>query len=104
MSALPKGRFDASEWNPDAREAVERSSDNRAKVLRKAHEAAAYNDWLASEVQEATDDPRPNLPHEDVVAEIDADIAAPAPGRKSAARRSPQRSKRISGKATVRPS
>lgn len=51
------GQFDASEWNPDEREPVARSSDNRAKALHKAHEAAAYNEWLAAEIQEAIDDP-----------------------------------------------
>ena len=43
---------------------------------RQAHEAAAYNRWLAAEIQEAIDDPRPSIPHDQVMAEMDADIAA----------------------------
>ena len=44
--------------------------------MRKAHQAAAYSKWLATEIQEAIDDPRPNLSHDDVMTEMDADIAA----------------------------
>ena len=68
------GQFDASEWNPAEREPVERS-DSRAQALRKAHEAAAYNEWLAAEIQEALDDPRPSIPHDEVMARMDARIA-----------------------------
>jgi hypothetical protein len=78
------GQFDASEWNPAEREPVKRS-DSRARALRKAHEAAAYNEWLAAEIQEAIDDPRPNISHDDVMAEMDADIAALMAERKPAA-------------------
>ncbi|EDL5919981.1 hypothetical protein L4X12_006701 [Pseudomonas aeruginosa] len=68
------GQFDASEWNPAEREPVERS-DSRAQALRKAHEAAAYNEWLAAEIQESIDDPRPSIPHDEVMARMDARIA-----------------------------
>ncbi len=81
------GQFDASEWNPAEREPLERSTDNRAQALRKAHEAAAYNEWLAAEIQEAVDDPRPNLSHDEVMALMEADIAAPTAGRKPAAKK-----------------
>jgi hypothetical protein len=81
------GQFDASEWNPAEREPVERSSDKRAQALRKAHEAAAYNEWLAAEIQEAIDDPRTNLQHDDAMAKMDADIAALMAGHKPAARK-----------------
>ena len=32
--------------------------------------------WLAAEIQAAIDDPRPNIPHDDVMDEMDAEIAA----------------------------
>lgn len=69
------GQFDATDWDPAEREPVERSSDARAQALRKAHEAAAYNEWLASEIEEALADPRPSIPHEEVLARADARIA-----------------------------
>ena len=35
----------------------------------------AYTRWLAAEIQAAIDDPRPSIPHEEVMAEMEADIA-----------------------------
>lgn len=69
------GRFDASEWDPAERKPAPGTS-GRAEALRKAHEAAAYNEWLAAEIQDAIDDLRPSISHEEVMAEMDADIAA----------------------------
>ena len=62
------GQFDASEYDPGNR--------GRAGAMREAHEAAAYNQWLAVEIQASIDDPRPNIAHDEVMAEMDADIAA----------------------------
>lgn len=39
-------------------------------------EAATYGAWLAAEIQAAIDDPRPNIRHEEVMAEMKAEIAA----------------------------
>lgn len=69
------GHFDASEWNPAERDPAPGTS-SRAEALRKAHQAAAYSEWLATEIQDAIDDSRPNFSHDDVMAEIEADIAA----------------------------
>lgn len=69
------GQFDASEWNPAEREPAPGTS-GRAEALRKAHQAAAYSEWLAAEIQDSIDDLRPNLSHDEVMAEMDADIAA----------------------------
>jgi hypothetical protein len=41
-----------------------------------AHEAAAYNQSLASEIQASIDDPRPSIPHDEVMAEMDTNLAA----------------------------
>lgn len=67
------GQFDASEWNPTER-APAPGTSGRAEALRRAHQAAAYSEWLAAEIQDAIDDPRPNLSHDEVMAEMDADI------------------------------
>ena len=37
---------------------------------------AAYDSWVRAKVQEALDDPRPDIPHEDVEAEFAARRAA----------------------------
>jgi hypothetical protein len=77
-------QIDATNWNPDQKE-VTQSRESRAQAMREAHEAAAYNNWLASEIQASIDDRRPNLKHDEVIAELDADIAAlPATKKKRA--------------------
>lgn len=77
-------QIDATNWNPDQKE-VTQSRESRAQAMREAHEAAAYNNWLASEIQASIDDRRPNLKHDEVIAEMDADIAAlPATKKKRA--------------------
>jgi hypothetical protein len=68
-------QLDATNWNPDQKE-VTQNRDSRAQAMRQAHEAAAYNQWLAGEIQASIDDPLPNLTHDEVMAEMDADIAA----------------------------
>ncbi|MGF1642157.1 MAG: hypothetical protein ACFCUJ_00835 [Thiotrichales bacterium] len=73
-AGITTGRFDAGEWNPAEREPAPGTS-GRAAALRKAHQAAAYSEWLAAELQDAMDDPRPNFSHDAVLAEMDADIA-----------------------------
>ena len=34
-----------------------------------------YTAWLATEIRAAIDDPRPSIPHEEVMAEMEAEIA-----------------------------
>ena len=67
--------LDATDWNPDQKD-MTRSRQNRAEAMRTAHEAAAYNQWLAAEVQASIDDPRPSIPHDEVTVGMDADIAS----------------------------
>jgi len=77
-------QLDATDWNPDRKE-TSQSRENRAQAMREAHQAAAYTKSLAAEIQESIADPRPGIPHDDVMAEMDADIAAlPAVKRKRA--------------------
>jgi hypothetical protein len=44
--------------------------------MREAHAAAAYTKQLAAEIQAAIDDPRPSIAHDDLMAEMEADLAA----------------------------
>ncbi len=68
-------QLDATHWNPDQKD-MSQSRENRAQAMREAHKAAAYTKWLAAEIQESIDDPRPSIPHDEVMAEMDVDIAA----------------------------
>ena len=67
-------QIDATNWNPDQKE-ITQNRDSRAQAMRQAHEAAAYNQRLAAEIQEAIDDPRPSVAHDEVMARMDARIA-----------------------------
>lgn len=69
------GKFDASEYDP-ADKKPGAGNRVRADAMRGAHEAAANKQWLAGEIQASIDDPRPSIPHDEVMAEMDADIAA----------------------------
>jgi len=41
---------------------------DRAAALKHAHRAAAYDKWFRAKVQESLDDPRANIPHDEVSA------------------------------------
>ena len=69
------GKFDASGYDPTEKE-HDTGNRGRADAMREAHEAVAYNQRLASEIQASIEDPRPDIAHDEVMAEMDADIAA----------------------------
>lgn len=72
---IPVTRLDTTDWNPHEKD-MKHSRQSRAEAMRQAHKAAAYNKWLGAEIQTSIDDPQPNIAHNDVMAEMDADIAA----------------------------
>jgi hypothetical protein len=75
-------QVDARQYDPDSKPAIKRT--DAACRMRSAHEAASYKSWLAKEVQEAIDDPRPSVPHAQVAAEWELERAALAEQAKSA--------------------
>ncbi|EOC0701168.1 antitoxin [Salmonella enterica subsp. enterica serovar Kokomlemle] len=48
-----------------------------------AEQEASYNEWLQAKVAASLDDPRPAIPHDEVMAEIDALINQIAAGKES---------------------
>lgn len=50
-------------------------ADSAAR-MKHAHQAAAYDTWFRAQVQEALDDPRPGIPHAEVMAEFKKKRAA----------------------------
>lgn len=54
---------------------VEIATRSGQDAMREAHEAAAYSQWLSAEIQEAIDDPRSSISHDEVMARMDACIA-----------------------------
>ncbi|WP_085657028.1 MULTISPECIES: antitoxin [unclassified Pseudomonas] len=48
--------------------------------LEPEEQAASYDRWFRAEVQASIDDPRPNIPHDEVMAELQALIKANSNG------------------------
>ena len=83
---LQTGRFSLEAWRPEE-VGVERSSrPDRAEAMKATHaNAAAYDKWLREQVQEAINDPRPTIAHEDVMMKAEARIEAMRKGRRAKA-------------------
>lgn len=65
---------DATHWDPKQKD-MTRSRESRGSAILSTHEAA-YNEWLAGEIQASFDDSRPNVTNEDAMSEIGAEIDA----------------------------
>ena len=49
-----------------------------------AEQEASYNDWFTAKVKASLEDPRPPIPHDQVMAKMDAIIHAAEQKKKSA--------------------
>lgn len=56
--------------------AIDPRDASQAELMRTGHQTATHNRWLAAEIQEALDDPRPGLSLDDVMVALDAEIGA----------------------------
>lgn len=72
---LAKYQVDATEYEPVA-PASDRKRTDAAERMKNAHAAAAYKGWLTKEVQDAIEDSRPSIPHDEVMAEWKTERAA----------------------------
>lgn len=61
---LPQFDVDAANYDQASTTATKRP--DRSKALKRAHEAAAYDDWFRAQVQASIDDSRPSIPDEEV--------------------------------------
>jgi len=61
-------QFDVDAANYDQGSTTVTKRPDRAEALKRAHEAAAYDAWFRAQVQASIDDPRPNIPGEEVEA------------------------------------
>ena len=58
-------RYDVDSANFEPAPKAQRYEKNSER-LKQAHQSAAYDKWLAAEIQAAIDDPRPNISNEQV--------------------------------------
>lgn len=69
---LEGGRYSVAQWRPDERKIDRPTRPDKSAALKATHESAAYDKWFRAQVQEAIDDPRPSIPHEQVMTETRA--------------------------------
>lgn len=49
---------------------------SQSELMRTGHQTAAHSRWLAAEIQDALDDPRPGLSVDEVMVALDSEIDA----------------------------
>lgn len=67
---------DASNYSPESSLLPSAKRPDAAERMRRAHEAAAYDQWIRDQVQESLADPRPNVSHAQAMSEVQAVIDA----------------------------
>jgi hypothetical protein len=83
---LQTGRFSLEAWRPDEAEFDRAARPDRAEAMKQTHaSAAAYDKWVREQVQEAIDDPRPTVAHDDVMKKAEARIEAMRKGKRAKA-------------------
>jgi len=83
---LQTGRFSLEAWRPDEVELERQPRPDRAEAMKAKHAgAAAYDKWVRGQVQEAIDDPRPTIAHDDVMKKAGARIEAMRKGKRAKA-------------------
>jgi len=66
-AGIDEARLDTRDWAPVRRRPL--SDDDRP-------EPRTHTEWLAAELEKAMNDPRPSIPHEVVMAELEAELEA----------------------------
>ncbi len=83
---LQTGKFSLEAWRPDEVEFDRYSRPDRAEAMKATHaSAAAYDKWVREQVQDAIDDPRPTIAHDDVMKKAEARIEAMRKGKRAKA-------------------
>ena len=63
----------------------EKKLDPRVSEFETEEQAASYDRWFRARVQASLDDPRPSIPHDEVVAKIRAKIERAIANQKKSA-------------------
>ena len=62
---------DATHYDPQQKTI---SRPDKSATLKRAHEAAAHDQWFREKVQESLDDPRPGIPHDEAMQRVEAKL------------------------------
>lgn len=69
---LDGGRYTLASWRPDEAEVDKPRRPDRAQAMKRVHEAAAYDKWFRGQVKASMEDERPNVPHDQVMEQVQA--------------------------------
>jgi hypothetical protein len=69
-----EAHIDGQQWRPEDHETERQPRPDRAEVMKAAHEALSHTDWLRQKLAKSAADPRPRVPHEQVMSEAQAII------------------------------
>ncbi|CAM5789530.1 antitoxin PaaA2 family protein [Castellaniella caeni] len=67
---LNRYQVDAANYSPESPKASTPKRPDAAERMRRAHEAAAYDEWLRGKVEASRNDPRPSISNDDMKAEF----------------------------------
>ncbi|MFT0533165.1 hypothetical protein ACMHYJ_10130 [Castellaniella hirudinis] len=67
---LYRYQVDAVNYSPESLKTSAPKRPDAAERMRRAHEAAAYDEWLRGKVESSRSDPRPSIPNDDMKAEF----------------------------------
>lgn len=71
---IREAHLDGQRWRPDEQAAERAQRPDRAEAMKAAHEALSHTEWLRQKLAASAADPRPRVPHEQVMAEAQAII------------------------------
>jgi len=71
---IQEAHIDSARWRPDVQERERKPRPDRAEAMKAAHEALSHTDWLRDKIARSVADPRPSIPHEQVMNEAQAVI------------------------------
>ena len=69
---IRKFETDATNYDPNQKTLTR---PDKSAALKRAHQAAEYDQWFREQVQAAIDDPRPSVPHDEAVRKMEAELA-----------------------------
>ena len=69
---IREARIDSEKWRPEEHEMERKPRPDRAVVMKAAYAALSHSDWLRDKLAASASDTRPRVPHEQVMAEVQA--------------------------------
>jgi len=83
---ISEAHVDSIDWRPEDQEYERRQRPDRAEAMKAAHEALSHSDWLREKLAKSAADPRPRVPHKEIMSEARERINQKLKGHAKAAK------------------